>query len=159
MTEQWRIVVGADEAGVALKDQLAEYLKQDPRVSAVEDLGVYSDSDKRPYSDVGLAAGAVIADGQADRGLLICGTGIGIAIAAGKVPGIRATVAHDGYSVQRSVLSNNCQVLTFGARVIAPELAKYLVDGWLDLRFDESSPSAAKVAVITEYERARPATD
>jgi len=158
MSDQWRVVVGADEAGVALKDQLTEFLKNDPRVGSVEDLGVLSDSDKRPYSDVGLAAGEAIAEGRADRALLVCGTGIGIAIAAGKVPGVRATVAHDGYSVQRSVLSNNCQVLAFGSRVIAPELAKYLANEWLGLRFDESSPSAAKVAVITDYEKSHSAS-
>ena len=87
-----------------------------------------------------------------DRGLLICGTGIGMAITANKVPGIRATVAHDSYSVERSVLSNNCQVLTLGARVIGPELAARLVDEWLTYTFDDASPSAARVALIDRYE-------
>lgn len=155
MTAALRIVVGADEAGVLLKNLLAEVLNNDPRVAEVEDLGVFDSSDKRPYADVALAAGELIADGRADRGLLICGTGIGMAIAANKVPGIRATVAHDAYSVQRSVLSNDCQVLTLGARVVAPELAKHLVNDWLDLRFDDSSPSADKVAVISRYENKR----
>ena len=150
-----RIVVGADEAGVGLKDILAEVLKNDARVGTVSDLGVHSSDDKRPYSDVGLAAGQVIAAGSADRALLVCGTGIGMAIAANKVSGVRATVAHDIYSVQRSVLSNNCQVLALGARVIAPELAKVLVDEWLELQFDETSASADKVAVITDYETGR----
>ncbi|MEC7001004.1 MAG: RpiB/LacA/LacB family sugar-phosphate isomerase, partial [Actinomycetota bacterium] len=80
------------------------------------------------------------------------GTGIGMAISANKVKGIRATTAHDVYSVERSVLSNNCQVLTLGARVVAPELAWALVDRWLDLEFDDSSPSAAKVQIITDYD-------
>ena len=71
---------------------------------------------------------------------------------ANKVPGIRATVAHDSYSVERSVLSNNCQVLTLGARVVGLELAKRLVDEWLDYEFDPESASAAKVAVISEFE-------
>ncbi len=71
---------------------------------------------------------------------------------ANKVPGIRATVAHDSYSVERSVLSNDCQVLTLGARVVGLELAKRLVDEWLDYEFDPDSASAAKVAVISEFE-------
>jgi len=75
-----------------------------------------------------------------------------MAISANKVPGVRATVAHDSYSVERSVLSNNCQILTFGARVIGPELAKKLVDEWLSVEFDPSSASAGKIAVISDYE-------
>jgi ribose 5-phosphate isomerase B len=75
-----------------------------------------------------------------------------VAIAANKVPGIRAVTAHDGYSVERSVLSNNAQVLTMGQRVIGLELAKKLVGEWLDYRFDETSSSAAKVDAICSYE-------
>ena len=75
-----------------------------------------------------------------------------MAISANKVPGVRATVAHDSYSVERSVLSNNCQVLALGARVIGPELALKLVREWLTYEFDETSPSAQKVAVISEFE-------
>jgi ribose 5-phosphate isomerase B len=94
----------------------------------------------------------MVAKGDADRALLICGTGIGMAISANKVPGVRATTAHDIYSLERSVLSNNCQVLALGGRVIAPELAWSLVDRWLDLNFDDKSPSAAKVQIINNYE-------
>lgn len=147
-----RIAVGADEAGVALKDLLASVLRDDPRVEAVQDFGVHDSSDHTPYPNVGLAAAEAIANGAVDRALLVCGTGIGMAIAANKVPGIRATVAHDSYSVQRSVLSNNCQVLTLGARVVGPELARHLVLEWLELHFDEKSASADKVAVISRYE-------
>ena len=149
---RWRIAVGADEAGLTMKDSLAELLRADPRVETVTDFGVRDAGDQRPYSDVGLTVGEAVAGGQVDRALLVCGTGIGVAIAANKVPGVRATVAHDSFSVERSVLSNNCQVLTLGARVIGPELAKKLVREWLDLHFDESSPSAAKVEVISQYE-------
>ena len=152
MTDTWRIAVGADEAGLAMKDALADVLRDDPRVDVVTDFGVVDAGADRPYSDVGLRVGEAVAAGEVDRALLVCGTGIGVAIAANKVPGVRATVAHDSFSLERSVLSNNCQVLTLGARVIGPELAKKLVREWLDLRFDDSSPSAAKVAVITDYE-------
>jgi ribose 5-phosphate isomerase B len=94
----------------------------------------------------------MIADGKADRALLICGTGLGVAISANKVKGIRAATAHDSYSVERLVLSNNAQVLTFGQRVIGIELALRLAKEWLTYHFDESSASAQKVALITEFE-------
>ncbi|MFT4284771.1 MAG: RpiB/LacA/LacB family sugar-phosphate isomerase, partial [Protaetiibacter sp.] len=82
----------------------------------------------------------------------VCGTGLGVAIAANKVPGIRAVTAHDGFSVERAVLSNDAQVLCLGQRVIGVELARRLVREWLDHRFDPRSASAEKVAVIGRYE-------
>jgi len=91
----------------------------------------------------------------ADRALLICGTGLGVAIAANKVPGVRAVTAHDSYSVERGVLSNNAQVLAMGQRVIGIELARRLVREWLTYRFDPQSASAEKVAVLDEFEAAR----
>jgi len=75
-----------------------------------------------------------------------------LAIAANKVPGIRAVTAHDSYSVERAVLSNNAQVLTFGQRVIGLELARRLLREWLSYQFDDGSPSAAKVQVLSDYE-------
>ena len=84
--------------------------------------------------------------------MLFGGTSLGEAISANKVQGIRAVVAHDPYSIERSILSNNCQVLCLGERVIAPELADRIVKQWLGYEFDTSSPSAAKVQVITDYE-------
>ena len=86
------------------------------------------------------------------RALLICGTGLGVAISANKVAGVRAVTAHDSYSVERSVLSNDAQVLCMGQRVVGIELARKLVREWLTLHFDPSSASAAKVAIIGEYE-------
>src|SRR5690606_20036252 len=105
----------------------------------VVDYGVASADDDTAYPHIGLNVAQAVADGRARRGLLVCGTGIGMAISANKVPGVRATVAHDSYSVERSVLSNNCQVLTLGARVVGLELAKRLVREWLTYEFDESS--------------------
>lgn len=147
----WTIVVGADDAGFAYKDMLRGLLEADPRVDEVIDVGVDSVG-VTPYPLIGIAAAELIAQGKAERGLLVCGTGLGVAIAANKVPGIRAVTAHDSYSVERAVLSNDAQVLTLGARVIGPELAKKLVGEWLDLRFDPSSPSAAKLRLIAAYE-------
>ena len=151
MVERYVLALGADNAGVDLKNALRETLERDPRVE-VRDFGVGSSADATAYPHVGLAVANAVARGEARRGLLICGTGIGMAISANKVPGIRATVAHDPYSVERSVLSNDCQILTFGARVIGTELARKLVDGWLSLEFDPGSASADKVAIISDFE-------
>jgi ribose 5-phosphate isomerase B len=147
-----RIVVAADNAGAALKNELRDLLATDGRVTDVQDLGVPDDTDDRAYPVLGLAAAQVVAAGEADRAVLVCGTGIGMAISANKVPGVRATVAHDSYSAERAVRSNNCQVITFGARVIGPELAKKIVTEWLGYTFDPNSASASKVARITDYE-------
>lgn len=148
----WTIAIGADEAGHAYKEALRTVLRDDARVAEVIDIGVDA-TGQTPYPRVGLRAAGLVADGSVDRALLICGTGLGMAISANKVRGIRAVTAHDAYSVERSVLSNNAQVLTLGARVIGLELAKKLVDEWLSHHFDESSPSAAKVDLIDRYER------
>ena len=149
--ERYVVAIGADNAGADMKNALKAQLEADPRVDVI-DVGVPDASDDRAYPHVGIDVAQAVARGEARRGLLVCGTGIGMAISANKVPGIRATVAHDSYSVERSVLSNDCQVLTLGARVVGLELAKRLVDEWLGYEFDQSSPSAAKVAVITEFE-------
>lgn len=151
MSEKLRIVIGNDEAGVEFKTALKALLEADGRVESVLDVGVGSE-DTTAYPHVAVAAARKVAAGEADRALLICGTGLGVAISANKVPGIRAVTAHDSYSVERSVLSNNAQVLTLGQRVIGLELAKKLVKEWLEHRFDETSSSAAKVDAISSYE-------
>ena len=148
---RYTVAIGADSAGADLKNALKRQLESDPRVDVI-DFGVPDAGDDTAYPHVGLDVAQAVAAGAARRGLLVCGTGIGMAIAANKVPGIRATVAHDSYSVERSVLSNDCQILTLGARVVGPELAKRLVHEWLGYEFDPGSASAKKVAVITEYE-------
>lgn len=152
MKHELRIVVGSDDAGYEYKEALKADLKANPGVVLVEDVGVDAAS-HTPYPTVAIAAAEMIADGRADRGLLVCGTGLGVAIAANKVPGIRAVTAHDSFSVERAVLSNNAQVLALGQRVIGLELARRLVREWLTYEFDESSASAAKVAVLSGYEQ------
>ncbi|WP_019547197.1 ribose-5-phosphate isomerase [Streptomyces sulphureus] len=147
----FRIVVGSDDAGLTYKEALKQDLQADPRVAEVVDVGVGAD-EHTAYPHVAVEAARRVADGRADRALLVCGTGLGVAISANKVPGVRAVTAHDVYSVQRSVLSNNAQVLCFGERVIGLELARALAAEWLGLRFDESSASAEKVAAISGYE-------
>lgn len=152
MTRQWRIVVGSDDAGFEYKEALKADLLSDPRVAEVVDVGVDA-AGHTPYPRIAVAAAERVRDGQADRALLVCGTGLGVAIAANKVPGIRAVTAHDSFSVERSVLSNNAQVLTFGQRVVGLELARRLAREWLDYQFDESSASAEKVAEMISYEQ------
>jgi ribose 5-phosphate isomerase B len=153
MSHQYRLVVGSDSAGYEYKNAILADLQADPRVASVEDLGVYEGGlENASYPEVAIAAGEKVAGGGADRAILVCGTGIGVAIAANKVAGIRATVAHDSFSVERSILSNDCQVLTMGQRVIGLQLARRLAKEWLDYEFDPSTPSNEKVAVIKEYE-------
>jgi ribose 5-phosphate isomerase B len=147
-----RIVIGSDDAGTRYKAALKADLEADPRVSDVFDVGVSGDEHTQ-YPHVAVAAATRIADGQADRALLVCGTGLGVAISANKVSGIRAVTAHDSYSVERAVLSNDAQVLCFGERVVGLELARRLAKEWLGYRFDPSSASAEKVAAINDYER------
>lgn len=151
MSDALRIVVGSDDAGFDYKEILKRDLESNADVASVVDVGVDADG-HTPYPKVAIAAAELVAAGEADRALLVCGTGLGVAIAANKVPGIRAVTAHDSFSVERAVLSNDAQVLTMGQRVVGIELARRLVREWLGYRFDPTSASAEKVAVIGEYE-------
>lgn len=151
MSDRLRIVVGSDDAGFDYKEALKADLQASDLVESVQDIGVDGNS-HTAYPHIAVAAAQLVAAGRADRALLVCGTGLGVAISANKVKGIRAATAHDSYSVERSVLSNNAQVLTFGQRVIGLELARRLAREWLTYRFDETSASAAKVRAINEYE-------
>ena len=150
--QKLRIAIGSDDAGVRYKDVLAKDLAADERVGNVVDVGVDMDEDTH-YPHIAAAAAKLIAEGKADRALLVCGTGLGVAISANKIPGIRAVTAHDSYSVERAVLSNNAQVLCFGERVVGLEVARRLAREWLGYQFDPSSPSAEKVAAISQYEQ------
>ena len=138
--------------GDRYKDALADQLRNDDRVSEVIDVGRDIDEDTH-YPHIAVAAARLIMDGQADRALLVCGTGLGVAISANKVPGIRAVTAHDSFSVERAVLSNDAQVLCMGERVVGLEVARRLTREWVGYRFDPNSASAEKVAAIGEYER------
>ncbi len=146
-----RIVVGADDAGFDYKEILKGDLENDPRVASVVDIGVAADG-HTAYPHVAVEAARLVAAGEADRALLVCGTGLGVAIAANKVTGIRAVTAHDSFSVERSVLSNDAQVLCFGQRVVGIELARRLAREWLGYTFDPESPSCSKVRAIESYE-------
>ena len=151
MEKKLRIVIGADDAGFEYKEALKSDLAANPMVESVVDVGVQAD-EHTAYPHVAIRAPELVAGGDADRALLVCGTGLGVAISANKVPGIRAVTAHDSFSVERSILSNNAQVLTFGQRVIGLELARRLAREWVTYRFDETSTSADKVRALSSYE-------
>ncbi|ANF56172.1 ribose-5-phosphate isomerase [Halotalea alkalilenta] len=151
MTDKLRIIIGSDDAGYEYKEALKADLLESPLVASVEDVGVDADC-SIAYPHVAISAAEKVSAGEADRALLICGTGLGVAISANKVPGIRAVTAHDGFSVERAILSNNAQVLCMGQRVVGLELARRLAREWLTYRFDESSASAAKVQALSDYE-------
>jgi ribose 5-phosphate isomerase B len=151
MTAKLRIVIGSDDAGFTYKEALKADLLASDLVESVVDVGVDANS-HTAYPTVAIEAAERVASGKADRALLVCGTGLGVAIAANKVAGVRAVTAHDSFSVERAVLSNNAQVLTFGQRVIGLELARRLAKEWLTYRFDETSASAEKVELMNQYE-------
>lgn len=148
-----RIALGADEAGCNYKSTIKADLEADPRIAHIIDVGVHTSADKTAYPHPAVDAAKLVAAGEVDRALLICGTGLGVAISANKVPGVRAVTAHDSFSVERAVLSNDAQVLCLGERVVGLELARRLVREWIGYRFDPTSASAAKVEAIMEHER------
>lgn len=150
-----RLVIGSDDAGFDYKEILKADLEKNPLVASVRDVGVDAES-HTPYPSVAIAAAELVASGEADRALIMCGTGLGVAISANKVPGIRAVTAHDSFSVERSVLSNDAQILCMGQRVVGIELARRLAREWLTYRFDSSSASADKVKVLEAYEAGEP---
>ena len=142
------IAVGSDDAGFRLKEELKRHLEAQGHI--VEDYGCDS-SEPVDYPDVALLVARAVARGDHDRAVLVCGTGIGMAITANKVPGVYASVAHDAYSAAKARTSNNTQVLTLGARVVAPELATTLVDIWLHAEF-AGEASLRKVGKIRQAE-------
>lgn len=143
-----KIAIGADEAAFELKEKVKTFLASIGQ--EVEDYGVYN-TNPVLYPNVALAVANAINEGKHERGILICGTGIGMAISANKVPGIRAAVCHDPYSTERSRKSNDCQIMTMGSRVIGEELAKTLVNIWLQSDF-AGGGSTAKVERIKQIE-------
>ena len=150
--QQFRIGLATDDAATRLRDHLAEVLRADDRVVELIDFGVTDENDHTPYPVPCIRAAEAIRDGRIDRAVVLGGTGLGEAISANKVRGVRAAVATDPFSLERSVLSNNCQVLAIGERVVGFPLAARLVTDWLGYTFDPQSASAAKVAVIERYE-------
>jgi ribose 5-phosphate isomerase B len=143
------IAVGADDAALELKAKIVDYLKS--KGIPVEDYGINKPDPTVLYPDVALTVAQAVAAGTHERGILMCGTGIGVAITANKVPGIRAAVCHDPNSAERSRKSNDCQIMTLGGRVVGEELAKSLVDIWLTSEY-EGGRSAPKVERMKEID-------
>lgn len=135
MVGRWRIVIGSDHAGLCYKDAIKADMEADQRVSRVIDVGVRS-AETTLYRSIAAAAIRELTQGRADRALLVCGAGLGVAMTVNKVPGIRAVTASDSSSVERSVRDNDAQVLCFGHLVIGIELARRLAGEWLGYRFE-----------------------
>lgn len=146
-----RLAIGADHNGFELKETIITFLKAEYPAVELHDLGTYN-PDPVSYPEVAEALALFVARGSADRGILICGTGLGMAMTADKIPGIRAAVCHDVYSAERARKSNNAQIMTLGAQVIGAELAKMLVSTWLNSEF-QGGRSAPKVAQIEEIDQ------
>lgn len=145
------LVIGCDNAAVALKNEIKKFLSQ--QGLTVEDLGVDSEADSTAYPLVAQKVSeTIIQSGYQKEGILICGTGIGMAITANKFPGIYAAVCHDSYSAERARLSNNSNVICMGARIIGPELAKKVLKEWLGLEFKDGR-STDKLAKIKDIEK------
>ncbi|PIJ51575.1 ribose 5-phosphate isomerase B [Erwinia sp. OLTSP20] len=144
------IAIGADDAALELKNLIKAYLQE--KNYSVADYSSDAQADNTMYPDVAFSVASAIKEGKFERAILICGTGIGMAIVANKVPGVRAAQCHDTYSAERARKSNNAQIITLGSRVIGPELAKTLVNSWLNAEF-EGGGSTAKVNKIDQYEQ------
>jgi len=144
-----RIAVGSDHAGFHLKQQLAEHLGR--RGHEVIDCGTHSD-DRVDYPDFGAAVGRAVRDGAADAGLCVCGSGIGIAMAANKIAGVRAATVHDATSARLSREHNDANVICIGERLSGPQVARDCVDAWLDAEF-EGGRHTGRVAKIDDLGR------
>ncbi len=143
-----KIAIGSDHVGSELKPAIIEHLKE--RGVEVEDFGAYT-SESTDYPIYGIKVAKAVAAGDFDGGILICGTGIGISISANKVKGIRAACCSEPYSAKLSKQHNNANILCFGARVVGMELAKMMVDEWLDAEY-EGGRHSRRVQRITDYE-------
>jgi ribose 5-phosphate isomerase B len=145
------IVIGCDNAALDMKNTILEYLES--LGYQVEDAGINSTEEDIYYPLVAQKlCQSIIKSGYQKEGILICGTGIGMAMSANKCKGIRAAVCHDNFSAERAKLSNNSNVLCMGSRVIGPELAKKIVKEWVGLTFVDGS-STPKVEAIKQIER------
>lgn len=144
-----RILIGSDHFGYGLKEEIKSHLAD--LGYETEDVGCLDPGEAVDYPDVAVALARRIADEDVARGVLVCGTGVGMAMVANKVPGVRAACCHDAYSAERSRKSNDAQVLTLGAQIVGGAHARVIVDHWLDSEF-EGGRSAPKVAKVKELD-------
>jgi ribose 5-phosphate isomerase B len=141
------IAIGCDPNAAGLKGVLIDHIKELGYLC--HDYG----SDDPIYANVAIEVTEAVVAGKHDRGILLCGTGIGMCIAASKVPGAYAAVCQDPYSTERSILSNNANIMTLGSQVVGAELAKSLVTVWLNVTYISGSRSEPKIQRISEYAR------
>lgn len=148
-----RIAIGCDESGLELKESICKFLKEqtDIEITEVKDFGIY-DTNPVDYPDIALAVAEAIAADEFDRGILVCGTGIGMAIVANKVPGVRAAQVYDPYSAERAQKSNNAQIITLGGLITGVALARTLVEIWLKSEYQggRSTRKVAKIYAVDE---------
>ncbi|WP_182084878.1 RpiB/LacA/LacB family sugar-phosphate isomerase [Aureimonas sp. ME7] len=147
-----KIVIGGDSAGKPLVQAIKEHLGSRSDLTVV-DASDAPDGASERYATTSERIARAVVDGEYDRAILCCGTGIGVNISANKVPGIRAALTHDTYSAERAAKSNNAQIITMGSRVIGPELAKAIVDKYLESEFDPASSSGPNVEAIDALDR------
>jgi ribose 5-phosphate isomerase B len=143
------IAIASDHAALEMKEAIKQYLNA--HGDAVEDFGTYT-TDRVDYCDYGFQVGEAVASGRYEKGILFCGTGVGISISANKVRGIRAVVCSEPYSARLSREHNDTNILALGARVVGIELAKMIVDTWLSTPF-EGGRHGDRIRKITQYER------
>jgi RpiB/LacA/LacB family sugar-phosphate isomerase len=144
-----RLVLGSDHAGYELKQALVEYLRG--MGHEVLDVGTWSTASV-DYPDYAEAVAAAVLDGRAERGVLICGSGVGACVAANKIPGIRAAICHDGYSAHQGVEHDDMNVLVLGSRVIGSELAKDLVGDYLRANFTKEERHLRRLGKVKAIE-------
>ncbi len=145
-----RIALGADHGGFVLKNELMTRLREDYEIS---DLGAHTLDQADDYPDFALAVARSVASGQAHRGILICGSGVGACIAANKVPGVRACLCHDTYSAHQGVEHDDMNVLCLGARVIGLELAIELVKTFLSANFSGETRHRRRLGKVLAIEQ------
>lgn len=152
------IVIGADHFGLPLKNHIRDYLMK--KGYQVVDMGV-NENTPVDYPDVGAKVAEEVSAGKFERGILVCGTGAGMAIVANKVPGVRAVCVQDPYTAERAVASNNAQIITFGSQITGPAVAEKLIDIWLASEFQggRSAPKVAKIEQLDEKYRAQRAEE
>jgi ribose 5-phosphate isomerase B len=144
-----KIVLGSDHAGFEMKTMLVHFLRD--RGDEILDVGTYS-ADPVDYPDYAEAVGKAVVEGQLERGVLICGSGVGASVAANKILGIRAGLCHDTYSAHQGVEHDDMNVLVLGARVIGPQLAQELVTAYINAKFTHEERHVRRLGKIKALE-------
>lgn len=147
-----KIALGYDDVGIGLREAIQEQIGQHSGIELI-DMSEPAGADVEFYADIAERVSLAVANGEVDRGVLMCGTGLGMAMSACKVPGIRAATCHDVYSAERAIKSNNAQVMTMGSRVIGSESAKAVLEAWLNSEWEEGTRSEPKVKRMIEMEK------